>query len=153
MMSEQHHVLSIIKNNVFYNPDALQCYSMNNEQILNVYKDILVNRKMLYEYEDGLLFLFQPFSNYMCQIHLFSTSQTQFVTNAKKLTSKLFSKHPFLKIFGITSNKRFIKVSHEKTGWKHEGTLTNSSLNREGQFQDQYILSAFKLDFLDDKSQ
>lgn len=147
MNRSQQHILDIIKHNIEYNPDALQCYSQSKAQMVSVYQDLILNNKAIFEYENGLVFLFQPFSNYMTQIHLFSYSFTEFVSNAKALTTKVFNKYNYVKLFGISDNKRFITVS-KKTGWKLEGNLTNSHVKRDGSLTDQFILSSYRFDYV-----
>ena len=150
MNREKSLVLDIIRENVYRNPLSLQCYSLSPDQIFQTYVKIITNDEMIYYRHNELVFLLQPFSNYMSQVHVFSCSKTNFVSNLKKLTCDIFIKSFYLKLFGITTNQQFI-IPAERAGWLLNSVIEKSSIDIKGTLVDQYLFVASRYDYTDIK--
>lgn len=96
--------------------------------------------------KDGVVFYFVPENEWFYRMHLFSTtdSVTKGIAAGNYLTSQIFDLMPKLqKVYGITPLKSLIRVS-EKFGWKHEGTIVESFMTKEGVLKDQYVFGVTK---------
>lgn len=90
---------------------------------------------------DGMLFYVEPENKWLCRVHIFSTAETpiKMLSGVKKNTNQIFDMMPSVeKLYGITYLRSIIRVS-EKVGWKHEGTLKDSFMQKDGTLKDQYM--------------
>lgn len=144
-------ILRIVQNNL--DQEALQCYSMSPEQMFELYKQTLMNDSAIVVEHGGYVIWGNLESTYVLRIHIFSDQKNFGVVNSLRiLTTQLFEKYPFIKIYGVTPNKGFVRMS-QRAGWKPDGKLSKSFITGKGDIIDQYVLSAYREDYVDKEVQ
>lgn len=101
--------------------------------------DIKLGKSLPLE-KDGFIFYIVPETKWLARVHMFAKNDSPIKSLKASvfLTNLIFDNSKVMKLYGITSLKSMIKVS-ERIGWKHEGTITESFMTKEGNLKDQYI--------------
>jgi hypothetical protein len=89
----------------------------------------------------GMIFYVEPENIWLCRLHIFSDAKTpiKMLKGVVENTNQIFDNMKTVKkLYGITPLKSIVKVS-EKVGWKHEGTLKDSFMQKDGTLKDQYV--------------
>lgn len=101
--------------------------------------DIKLGKSLPLE-KDGFIFYIVPETKWLARVHMFAKNDSPIKSLKASvfLTNLIFDNSKVMKLYGITSLKSMIKVS-ERIGWKHEGTITESFMTKEGNLKDQYV--------------
>lgn len=147
--AEKRRIIAVVSKNL--DREALQCYHLNDAQLYSSYlRAIEFPSNVVVEHE-GFVFWGNQETPYVLRIHVFSSTKTSNIMKcARVLTERLFNEHPFIKIYGVTPNKKFHALAL-KAGWKDDGILSKSFLKSEGTIIDQYIFSAYREDYVSSK--
>jgi hypothetical protein len=151
MYQDYNRILEIVKNNM--DQEALQCWSISPDQMFQRYAQSLQMGGVLAVEAGGYVIWGNFESSYVLRIHIFSDQKSFGVVDSlRTLTRHLFYHYPLIKIYGVTPNRGFVKMS-ARAGWKHDGMLPKSFITNEGILKDQYILSAYREDYVTTKIQ
>lgn len=122
-------------------PWLLQVPEQEKDRIFQDMVNDIKNGYALALEKNGVVFYFVPENEWLYRMHLFSKAEniSLAIEGGKHLTNRVFDLMPKLqKIYGITPLKSLVRVS-EKFGWKHEGTLKESFMTKDGTLKDQYV--------------
>ncbi len=121
-------------------PWVFQSPEKTKDQIFNEIVDDIKSGRSLPLEKDGFILYIVPETKWLARVHMFSKT-SGFVTSLRAcefITNLIFDSSKVEKLYGINHFKTVVKVS-ERIGWKHEGTLTQSFMTKEGNLVDQYI--------------
>lgn len=122
-------------------PWIMQAPEQSKDNLFQVMvKDLEDGYTLAFE-NNNVVFYVEPENKWLCRIHIFSdaTSPIKAIEGGVKNTNQIFdSMLSIQKIYGITPLKSLIRIS-EKFGWKHEGTLKDSFMQKDGTLKDQYV--------------
>lgn len=122
----------------------------SKEQIFQNIKERLSDNSLLAICDDDLVFLFERETNYVARMHLHSNSKTglkkRFYVSGQKVIKHFFDITEINKVWGMSPDQRFAKVVGKSGFWKNEGILTESHLNKNGEYVDQYIFGVTRKD-------
>lgn len=144
-----NEIEQIIWNNL--TPIINQNPNKTKEDVFNNIKSGLKNNEhYLAIKDDNLVFLFENQSYYASKMHIFSENgkglARKFYTSGIKIIKFFFDNTKIQKVWGFSSDERFVKIVEKSGFWKNEGTLTKSYVNENGELIDQYIFGVTRED-------
>ena len=139
----------IIWNNL--TPIINQNPNKTKEEVFEMFKKGMVNSEHYLAIKDGkLVFLFENNSYYTTKMHIFSENgkglARQFYASGINVIKYFFDNTRIQKVWGMSNDKRFVKIVEKSGFWKNEGTLTKSFVNENGELIDQYIFGVTRED-------
>jgi hypothetical protein len=130
--------------NILYNridPWIMQAPDQSKDHLFQIMVNDLEDGFTLAFENEGMVFYVEPENKWMCRVHIFSLADNpvKMIKGSILNTNQIFDMMTSVqKIYGITPLKSIIRVS-EKVGWKHEGTLKDSFMQKDGTLKDQYV--------------
>ena len=133
--------------------EAAQQPGRSKQEIFNkIATDLSAKRSFVVQKSD-VVFYAIPDSPWVARVHLFTSSKNYFIRNrieaGEELTRYIFRNTPLEKLYGVTSNKKFLALA-KYAKWKpgHEGVLSKSYKTVEGDMIDQYVISVNRSEFM-----
>ena len=122
----------------------------SKKEVFENIKQRLSNENLLAICDNDLVFLFERDTEHLAKMHLFSNSKTglkkRFYVSGQKVIKHFFDITKINKVWGMSPDERFAKVVGKSGFWKNEGVLTESYLNKNGEYVDQYIFGVTRKD-------
>lgn len=138
----------IIWNNL--SPITNQNPNKSNEDIFIDIKNGLKNSLYFAIKDENLVFMFEKDTFYTAKMHIFSENEKglarQFYSSGIAVIKYFFDNTEFQKVWGFSSDERFVSIVEKSGFWKNEGTLTKSFVNENGELIDQYIFGVTRED-------
>lgn len=133
--------------------ESFQLGDISKDKIFDKITNDLKNRETFALIKDDVVFHCAPDSAYVVRLNLFTINDGVFgrarLKAATELTKYIFTYTPFLKIYGVTANKKFLAMA-KYTKWLpgQEGVISKSYMTKDGELVDQYLIGVNKEDFM-----
>ena len=133
--------------------ESFQIGEISKDKIYDKITKDLKNRETFALIKDDVVFHCSPESAYVVRLNLFTVNDGVFgrtrLRAATELTKYIFTNTPFIKIYGVTANDKFLAMA-KYTKWLpgQEGIITKSYMTNDGQLIDQYLIGVNKEDFM-----
>jgi hypothetical protein len=146
-MKYNNHIYEIIHAKI--DPWIMQCpHKTKDEIFIDMLRDMDNNITFPLE-KDDMVFYMMPETPWLAKLNVFSDTKNakQALTSAIYLTDYMFENMKTLrKIYGISPHKKFVRMIN-KIGWKQEGVLSESFLDKNGDMVDQYVFGVTRDEF------
>lgn len=145
-MKNTDTIKKIIYDNI--DPVAMQSPDATKDEIFDtIIKGLEANLSFALTKNDVVM-VFVPEGVALLKMHFFSNNKGFSIVDANlHMCNYVFRNSNYQKIYGVTANKKMVKYAI-RARWKHEGTLTKSFLDANGNLVDQYILGLTREDSL-----
>jgi hypothetical protein len=133
--------------------ESFQISGLTKDQIFQKIVTDMKQRKTFAFIKDDVVFHCSPDSEYVIRLNLFTINDGVFgrtrLKAATELTKHIFTNTPYIKIYGVTANKKFLAMA-KYTRWLpgQEGIISKSYMTKDGQLIDQYLIGVNKEDFM-----
>jgi hypothetical protein len=146
-----HRIAEIIYNDL--HEEAFQVPGLTKDQIFTKITNDLKNRSTFALIKDDVVFHCSPDSSHVVRLNLFTINDGVFgrarLKAATELTKYIFTNTPYIKIYGVTANKKFLAMA-KYTKWLpgQEGVISKSYVTNDGKLIDQYVIGVNKEEFM-----
>lgn len=133
--------------------ESVQINGVNKNQIFRKIISDLEKKTTFAFLKDDVVFHCTPDSDYVIRLNLFTVNEGVFgrkrLKAATELTKYIFTNTPYIKIYGVTANKKFLAMA-KYTKWLpgQEGIVSKSYMTKDGQLIDQYLIGVNKEEFM-----
>jgi hypothetical protein len=133
--------------------EAVQVNGVNKNQIFRKIITDLEKKNTFAFLKDDVVFHCTPDSDYVVRLNLFTVNEGIFgrkrLRAATELTKYIFTNTPYVKIYGVTANEKFLAMA-KYTKWLpgQEGIVSKSYMTKDGRLIDQYLIGVNKEDFM-----
>lgn len=133
--------------------ESFQIQGITKDKIFKKITNDLKNRETFALIKDDVVFHCAPESDHVIRLNLFTVNDGVFgrtrLRAATELTKYIFTNTPFIKIYGVTANDKFLAMA-KYTKWLpgQEGIITKSYMTNDGQLVDQHLIGVNKQEFM-----
>lgn len=133
--------------------ESFQIQGITKDKIFTKITNDLKNRETFALIKDDVVFHCAPESDHVIRLNLFTVNDGISLRNRFKagseLTKYIFTNSPFIKIYGVTANRKFLALAkYAKWLPGQEGTVSKSYMTKDGELVDQYLIGVNKEDFM-----